>query len=134
MVLSRRAILVLVALLIAVSGCGASEETAQSAVVRSSVSTSLECENSLRSTGQPDYVLPAEPITEEPLEQAARFVDGTGTRRDYPDIEIVLADQQPKAQIIALVSNDKSVGILRYENDDALGWHLTSTEQCSPKR
>lgn len=103
-------------------------------VERSSVSTTLECENNLRSSGEPDYGLPGEPNTEEPLDQAARFVDGTGTRRDYPDVESVLAEQQPTAQIIALVSDDKSVGILRYENDDTLGWHLTSTEQCSPKR
>ena len=49
-------------------------------------------------------------------------------------MEIVLAEQQPTAQIIAFVSGDESVGILRYENDDILGWHLTSIEQCSRKR
>ena len=134
MVVTRTASLVLVSLLVLVTGCGASGGTARSAVEQSSVSTTLECENDLRSTGQPDYALPAEPITEEPLDQTARFVDGTGTRRDYPDVEVVLADQQPTAQIIALVSKDKSVGILRYENDDALGWHLISVEQCSPMR
>lgn len=94
----------------------------------------MECENNLRSSGDLDFGGPAEPNTEEPLDQAARFVDGTGTRRDYPDVEIVLAEQQPTAQIIMLVSDGKSVGILRYENDDTLGWHLTSTEGCSPKR
>ena len=99
-----------------------------------SVSTTLECDNNLRSTGTPDYGIPADPNTEEPLDQAARFVEGTGIRRDYPDVEIVLAEEQPTAQVIALVSNDKSVGILRYENDDTLGWHLASTAQCSPKR
>jgi hypothetical protein len=99
-----------------------------------SVSTTLECDNNLRSTGTPDYGMPANPNTEQPLDQAARFVQGTGVRRDYPDVEIVLAEEQPTAQVIALVSNAKSVGILRYENDDTLGWHLVSTAQCSPKR
>lgn len=98
------------------------------------MSATLECDNRMRSTGQPDYVIPATPNAEEPAAQSAGFVNGTNMRRDYADLEIVVAQREPTSQTIALVSDGKSVGILRYETDEQLGWHLTSTEVCSPSR
>lgn len=88
----------------------------------------------MRNSGTPDYVIPPTPITEAPLAQAQRYVDGSGMRRFYPDVEAVVAEQAPSAQTIALVSEGKSVGILRYEDDEQLGWHIASMETCSPRR
>ena len=100
------------------------------------MSTTLECENTLRNIGEPDYGVgpDTEPNTEEPLDQAERYVEGTNMRRDYPSVEIVVAETQSTSQVVALVNDHKTVGILRYETDERLGWHLTSIEECSPSK
>jgi hypothetical protein len=98
------------------------------------VSTTLQCENKLRNSGAPDYVIPAEPNTEPPINQAVSFVEGTHLLRHYPDLEVVLADSQTTSHLVVLVSHDKTVGTLLYETSNQLGWHLTGVEQCSPSR
>lgn len=133
MVLRRELSVALLALVVPLAGCG-EEESVGSMAEPTPPSSTLECENPRRNSGTPDYAFPATPNTEAPLAQAQRFAGGSGMRRDYPDVEAVAAEQTPGAQVIALVSEGKSVGILRYEDDEQLGWHLTAMETCSPRR
>ena len=132
MVLRTLAGLALLSLTVPMAGCREGGQVAGPPLEQPFVSATLECDNQMRSTGEPDYAIPAEPDTEEPVTQANRFVDGTHLRRGYLDLEIAMAEQKPSSQTIALVSDGRSVGILKYENDAQLGWHLTSTEVCSP--
>lgn len=119
------------------AGCGEESGVAQSATIApASVSATLECENRMRTTGQPLYGIGPNttPNTQQPAVQAQSYIDGSQVRRDYPDVEVALAQEQARSQIVALVSGGKPVGILRYTRDDRLGWHVDAIEQCSPSR
>lgn len=133
MVMRRTASLALL-LVVSLVGCGEGAQSALSTPERSTASATLECENGMRNVGEPDYAMGSQPNTEAPLSQARTFIEGSHMRRDYPDVEAVVAAQQPSRQIIALVSEGKSAGILRYDNDEDLGWYLATVETCSPSR
>jgi len=115
------------------AGCGDDQTTGQQPEINRSVSTTLECENNLRNVGAPDYAV-GEPNTEEPVDQAMQYVEGTHMARDYSEVEVVVAEAQSTSQVIALVGDGKTVGILGYGTSPQLGWHLESLEECSPSR
>ena len=128
----RLASLALLPVIALLAGCFGAEDPESLTAQAPSVRTTLQCDNKLRNVGEPDYLIPDAPNTAPPIDQAMRFAESSHLRRDYPDLEIVLADQQATSQLFVLVSDDKTVGTLVYETNQELGWHLTSMEQCSP--
>ena len=100
------------------------------------VSMVLECDNRMHETGTPDYGIGPDTAREtaKPLELAARYVEDWKVEKYFPGVEPVLADAEPPEHVVALVADGKTVELLRYEDHELLGWHLTGIENCVPNK
>ncbi len=81
------------------------------------------------SSGVPDYAAPRPVDETPPIELAARFVEGTGLDKQYPNGRLVVADVGESTQAIWLVSKDRVVGEFRYRYGE-YGWEIESLEHC----